>query len=1422
MALDGEEGSCLHCRRVSSRLCFWKRRRSRAETTVDDAEREEEEPDTTVLVLPTDPAQYALLARWIDFIKRSLGIGKSRLRSNNYTQTTKYTRYNFLFKCFMEQLNNISNLYFAFILVLAYVGQTTSLFNAPYNGFGILTALALVIAINMAGEGYYDLKRNKEDKRINGRDAYRLRRGDGHIETVPWSAVCPGDVLKVYDRQQFPADMIFLANGVQTNKCYVETSNIDGETNLKIKYMPKEIRELCSFPEVAASLEAVCTYESPNALLSFSGKMDVHGPKRGFDMLGYKEEKLQVPLEFSNLLLRGSVLRNTPWILGLVVYAGPETKVVKSSSQTPSKVSKIQASINRVMIIMLFVQLVLCTISSLIEIYGFAPDSAFWYLQSAGLGGDDVIFPPYVANVCSFLVLYSSLIPIALLVIMTIVKLGHAMLINWDLDMYHEETDTPSKVNTIELVQELGQIDYVFSDKTGTLTRNEMKLVGCSIAGRVYGVGSLSANDSDSKSSSQPIAAIFTNLLALLSSTSPEQAEQRDLARDFLMTMAVCHTVLVDKSTGERKYNAEGPDEEALVIGAAALGFKLLETNNNVHQIEVTQGASSTVLDFSIYGVNEFNSTRKRMSCVCRDAQGRILVLAKGADNIMFDRLKAFESEEAASQHQSLLDNLDAFANDGLRTLVFARRYLDEETFSLWQKEYTAALAMIGPHKVKALEAAAEIVEKDFEVIGASAIEDRLQDGVPETLVALREAGIKTWVLTGDKVETAVNIAFSAGLLTSEMELVRITSESVEENLATLEQLQRLLTPVNLESNSSQRRLGRQRLESGEDPRTGRLRTLTMRTKQTIGQNFVKIEQWTRAVGRKITKRKARGKSSTEEDKSPEKRRSPGENGVEGELDTRECAVWPSSAASGQQWVVQTQKSASMMEDMLDTAEPVNVKEFKGTEAGVEGFVADNLALVISGSALAGLLSHQMGTAATESTLLSIARLCHVVVGCRMSPKQKALVVKMVSSGVRIRGERPITLAIGDGANDVAMIQEARVGVGISGHEGRQAVNSSDFAIAQFRFLRHLMLVHGRWNYLRVAATVLFVFYSQIIFTGCFFIYNCFNRFSGTALFYEFLLVIFSYPSCSAFVLLAITNKDISKETALAYPAMYISGRDNLHLRTRNILIYVARSFLHTFFICSVQIMFFAPAEVTLHVMGTATYFNCILVALGRTALETYTWTWLNCLAICLCLALFLVVEPLLYSTDPTIYTLNGGTVLWAIDSGEAAYVWRTCTLGTALCMIVDVWYIYIRNEFFPDLEEIVIEIDRGYSGTAEDKQVQLKRVNRIFRQIAQPLKIPKVAISELLSSVQNVNIGQARFRSAFAYAEPQDEQKGRARLSRSFFFKKRRSKTNFDTGITQLPIPEDSEVAENSPVRDGSEVAIDVKDSPDQKQNQP
>ena len=1399
-----------------NRQPWWSlKRRRKQKANVGDASATELE-EATVLVLPTDQAKHGFFLRIADYVKRVLGIGKTRLRSNNYTQTTKYTRYNFLFKCFMEQLNNISNLYFAFILVLAYVGHTTSLFNAPYNGLGILTALALVIAINMAGEGYYDLKRNKEDKRINGRDAYRLRRGDGHIETVPWWKVCPGDVLKVYDRQQFPADMVFLANGVQTNKCYVETSNIDGETNLKIKYMPKQLRELCSFPEVAASLEAVCTYESPNALLSFSGKMDVHGPRKGFDMLGYNEN-LEVPLDFSNLLLRGSVLRNTPWVLGLVVYAGAETKVVKSSSQTPSKVSKIQASINRVMIIMLFVQLVLCTISSLIEIYGFAPDSTFWYLRSAGLGGDDVVFPPYVANVCSFLVLYSSLIPIALLVIMTILKLGHAMLINWDLDMYHEETDTPSKVNTIELVQELGQIDYVFSDKTGTLTRNEMKLVGCSIAGRVYGVGSVSSTDLDSKSSAQTIPEIFSNLLALLSSDDPEKAFQRDLAREFLMAMAVCHTVLVDKSTGELKYNAEGPDEEALVIGAAALGFRLVETNNNVHRIQVTHGDKDEgVMEFTLFGVNEFNSTRKRMSCVCRDPEGRYVVLAKGADNIMFDRLKTFEDDAAAEQHQRLLDNLDAFANDGLRTLVFAKRYLDEETFASWQRRYSNALAMIGPQKVKALDAAAELVEIEFELIGASAIEDRLQDGVPETLVALREAGIKTWILTGDKVETAVNISFSAGLLTAEMELVRITSDNVEENLATLEQLQKLLTPKNLESNSTQRQLGRQRLESGDDPQNGRLRSLTLRTKQTIGQNFVKIEQWTRAVGRRMVKRKGKLKSPGQDDKDGTE-----DTKFESDGETRDKAVWPRGAASGPSWVVQTQKSASMMEEMMDSAEPVNVKEFKGTETGVEGFVADNLALVVSGSALAGLLAHQMGNTSTESSLLSIAKLCHVVVGCRMSPKQKALVVRMVSNGVRIRAERPITLAIGDGANDVAMIQEARVGVGISGHEGRQAVNSSDFAIAQFRFLRHLMLVHGRWNYLRVAATVLFVFYSQIIFTGCFFIYNCFNRFSGTALFYEFLLVIFSYPSCTAFVLLAITNKDISKETALAYPAMYVSGRDNLHLRTGNILIYVARSFLHTFFICSVQIMFFAPAEVTLHVMGTATYFNCILVALARTALETYNWTWMNCVAICCCLALFLVVEPLLYSTDPTIYTLNGGTVLWAIQSGEAAYVWRTCTLGTALCMIVDVWYIYIKNEFYPDLEGIVIEIDRGYSGTAEDKQVQLKRVNRMFRQIAQPLKIPKVAISELLSSVQNVNIGQARFRSAFAYAEPQDDG-GRGKMGRSFFFKKRRSKTNFDTGVAEMVIAENSEGDNEQTSQSGSDVAIEVKDNADEKQSQP
>jgi len=269
-------------------------------------------------------------------------------------------------------------------------------------------------------------------------------------------------------------------------------------------------------------------------------------------------------------------------------------------------------------------------------------------------------------------------------------------------------------------------------------------------------------------------------------------------------------------------------------------------------------------------------------------------------------------------------------------------------------------------------------IEENLQLLGATAIEDKLQDGVPETIADLKRAGIKVWVLTGDKLETAIAIGYSTNLVSKDSNLIIVRGGDQGDQFSVSDQML-----------------------------------------DAVGQFFPESDIIQRVQ----------------------------EKGFE---------------------VIIPEKSERP--DM--TRNPTGLSEFVGNDNGDRpgGYI-----LVIDGVALGNALHDPFN----KELLLQLAIKCEAVICCRVSPLQKALVVRLVKDGLKC-----MTLAIGDGANDVSMIQAADVGVGISGEEGLQAVNSSDYAIAQFRFLKRLILVHGHWSYARNGTMIVNFFYKNIICIG--------------------------------------------------------------------------------------------------------------------------------------------------------------------------------------------------------------------------------------------------------------------------------------------------------------------------------------------------
>jgi phospholipid-transporting ATPase len=781
----------------------------------------------------------------------------------------------------------------------------------------------VVLAASAIKELLEDYKRKQADTALNSSKAHVLR-GSTFTETK-WINVAVGDIVRVESEHPFPADLVLLASSEPEGLCYIETANLDGETNLKIKQALPETSTLVS-PSELSRLGGRIKSEQPNSsLYTYEATMTMQA--------GGGEKEL--PLNPEQLLLRGATLRNTPWIHGVVVFTGHETKLMRNATAAPIKRTKVERQLNWLVLLLIGILLVLsivCTIGDLVQRSLSGQSLAYLYLEKTTDVG--TIAKTFAKDMVTYWVLFASLVPISLFVTVEIVKSWHGLLINDDLDIYYEKTDTPATCRTSSLVEELGMVEYVFSDKTGTLTCNMMEFKQCTIAGIQY------ADDvpEDLRATIEDGVETGIHEFKRLRDNLKNGHETAPAIDHFLSLLATCHTVIPEVTEkGDIKYQAASPDEGALVAGAVELGYKFTARKPR----SVIIDANGQEQEYELLAVCEFNSTRKRMSTIYRCPDGKIRCYCKGADTVILERLN-----DQNPHVEATLRHLEEYASEGLRTLCLAMREIPEHEYQEWARVFEKASTTIGGSRAEELDKAAEIIEHDFYLLGATAIEDRLQDGVPETIHTLQQANIKVWVLTGDRQETAINIGMSCKLLSEDMMLLIVNEESAA---ATRDNIQKKLDAI-----------------------------------RTQGDGTIETE---------------------------------------------------------------------------------------------------TLALIIDGKSLTYALEPDL-----EKMFLDLAVMCKAVICCRVSPLQKALVVKLVKKFKK----ESISLAIGDGANDVSMIQAAHIGVGISGVEGLQAAQSADFAIAQFRFLRKLLLVHGAWSYHRVSKTILYSFYKNItLYMTQFWVSNC-------------------------------------------------------------------------------------------------------------------------------------------------------------------------------------------------------------------------------------------------------------------------------------------------------------------------------------------
>ena len=1103
----------------------------------------------------------------------SVGNDQNYIFKNNFVKTSKYEVYNFLFKFLLEEFNpktKVANCYFLLVSCLQCVPQISNTDGIPTT----LLPLFCVVMVDAIFAIAEDYSRHKADAEANASICHKYNPDTNDFEDSKWFQLQVGDFIRIDSRESVPADVIILGvaekSKIPQGICYVETKSLDGETNLKIRNaVPSTLTRVCSGASSLRNLTGSVEMEHPNKLIdTFNGVIDLESLEREAVMS-------------NNILLRGCVLRNTDWVIGLVCNTGHDTKIMMSATATPSKTSALESTassyIQKIVVFLFFV----CFVGATGLVIW---NDAVQVQDKEYLDWDPNPAEEWIVQFFYFFLLHATFIPVSLYVSMTFVRFFQAYFMNADLEMYYEDTDRPSEARTMTLNEELGQISHVFSDKTGTLTCNIMDFRKMSVNGKSYGLGITEIGKASWKLQGKiiPKAILEGEMRAKAASvahvsfyddTFDEDMKtggmQKDCIQQFFRVLSLCHDTIPERIDGKIKLSASNPDDEALVCAAKYFGFEFKDRELKTAIIYNHETGSNE--EYVVLCTIPFTSKRKRMSVVVRNSEGGIQMLIKGADTAIIPRL----SHGQDSLLHTTDEHMRQYAIEGLRCLLIAYKEISEEDFRRWYKHYdevSTDLDELEKKKVgekNAIEKAEEEIEHGFTLLGSTAIEDKLQDGVPECIASVAKAGVNIWVLTGDKEETAINIAVACNLVLPPEYMKHVV--------------------------------------------------VNAKTAFTTGQIAALFE-----------------------------------------------------------------KEIKACEDEIAEGGKLHLPR----------------ALIIDGPALIDVMNADN----LKNLLLQFSQMCKAVVGCRVSPDQKREMVHLIKYGVP--GVR--TLSIGDGANDVAMIQEAHIGVGIRGEEGLQAVNASDYAIAQFRFLKPLMLKHGRNNYIRMCSLVCYMFYKNIFMSICQFWFAWLNGFSGQKIYTEAAIQLYNLVfSALPIILAGIYDYDIDPSTVYSFPELYISGIDNDYFKPSVFWGWVAHAILESLLCAYLSPLFLHhgnPDTGTFDTfwMSGALTFTCIIVIVNmKMCFIQYRWKSLHFFALILSIMSWVVIA---YLVTNWIWLDYDWYQIW-----PQLLNYKNFWIGLLLiCTVVvgkDVYLCGLRRSFDPSPAIIVQELVESQKVGADDSE---------------------------------------------------------------------------------------------------------------------
>lgn len=990
-----------------------------------------------------------------------VGLRQEHRYPSNAVSNAKYTPVSFLPRTLYNEFSFFFNMYFLLVALSQIIRPLRIGMLSTY-----VAPLAFVLVITLGKEALDDIARRRRDNEANAelytvlrtddsqtgtssrrrRNTFGRRRPkengalaeDGTIRNDALTDVDVierkkifktskdlkiGDVLVMSKNERFPADVIILKsfsqessvardteNGTQDDslgselidtgmdsakvngklvnettssdpsaggEAFIRTDQLDGETDWKLRLaaplsqnLPvseftrlrvvagkpdRKVNDFLGTLEIVPSMKQ--QYDPP-----VSDEHPDHATARQGGDESNKESSSQ-PLNIDNTAWANTVLASSSTVLAVVIYTGPQTRAALSTSPSRSKTGLLEYEINSLTKILCFLTLALSV--GLVAVQGFKPDRGMkWYVA-----------------VMRFLILFSTIVPISLRVNLDMGKSVYAWFIQRDVGI------PETVVRTSTIPEDLGRIEYLLSDKTGTLTQNEMELKKVHIGTVSYAneameevtayVNQAFASNGDSENH---LYNPSTAASIVPTGGTRTRREIGSRVRDLVLALALCHNVTPTQEEEDGKmvtsYQASSPDEIAIVRWTEQVGLRVLHRDRRTITLQSTKD-DRIVVRVNILNIFPFTSDSKRMGIIVRfqtsdDSTGDIVFFQKGADTVMTTIIAA---------NDWLEEETGNMAREGLRTLVVGRRSLSSQQYSAFVSEFSSASLSLSNRDATMAKVVKQHLEHDLELTGVTGVEDKLQSQIKPSLELLRNAGIKIWMLTGDKIETARCVAISSKLVARGQYIHTISS------------LKR---------------------------RDGALEALS---------------------------------------------------------------------------VLHSQPSAC---------------------------------LLIDGQSLSVFLTYH------KDAFISLAVKLPTVIACRCSPTQKASLALLIRS---YTGKR--TACIGDGGNDVSMIQAADVGVGIVGKEGRQASLAADFSITQFSHLTKLLVWHGRNSYKRSAKLAQFVIHRGLIAAVCQTVFSIAARFEPQALYRDWLLVGYATVYTMAPVFSLVLDRDVDEALAKLYPELY-------------------------------------------------------------------------------------------------------------------------------------------------------------------------------------------------------------------------------------------------------------------------------------------